>query len=539
MPVSEAKRLRLSGAPRTSMAVALACWGVFAAVFAASAFGSDLRVAASVGLLWSAAAFAGVGLSSALRAGGTVRTFWALFGSGLAFRFAGDVIWTISRLSGLAPEVRPLALQDVAYAASYPLLIGAMLWLVGRTTRRIRLVVALDALAIMLSAGTLAWHFVLGPAAAEARLDGMRNAAVALAQPVCDAALLYLALVVLSTRRRPPFTGPLTAVFLSFVAADGVYLLLRARSPYEIGNWPDLLWSLGLIFAGLAALRGAPAGFAPQHRIHPWRVFSFWLGPLSPPVHYAILLVWSAYAQRPLPEYALAGGAVLLIYLALRVALVSFASSRLGAEQAKAARELEQGRVLYELHDTVKQGVHGISLTLRGAIEHERLGEREAAREAIEHALETARETEFRISRPYDEFQVAHGEAALSHEQYLRHRLRRFEEYFGVKSHADFRAPLDALSPFEARAVYRIVAEAFWNVAKHSGASNVYVESRRVGEVLILRVRDDGQGFDPQNPPPGMGCGYMRRRAAEIGAELDIVSGPGRGTAVELRFRGD
>jgi signal transduction histidine kinase len=82
-----------------------------------------------------------------------------------------------------------------------------------------------------------------------------------------------------------------------------------------------------------------------------------------------------------------------------------------------------------------------------------------------------------------------------------------------------------------------VFVEAFCNVAKHSAASNMYLESRRVGSVLIIRVRDDGCGFDRAKPPQGLGLEYMRRRAGEVGADLDVISTPGRGTSVQVRFR--
>jgi signal transduction histidine kinase len=81
-----------------------------------------------------------------------------------------------------------------------------------------------------------------------------------------------------------------------------------------------------------------------------------------------------------------------------------------------------------------------------------------------------------------------------------------------------------------------VAVEAFWNVAKHSGAGNMYLESRHVGSVLLVRIRDDGRGFDTKDPPPGLGLRYMRRRTREVGADLDVISTPGRGTAVQLRF---
>jgi two-component sensor histidine kinase len=181
--------------------------------------------------------------------------------------------------------------------------------------------------------------------------------------------------------------------------------------------------------------------------------------------------------------------------------------------------------------------VHGISLTLRAALDTERRGDREEALEMFGRALAASRAAEFRISRPYDELSALRGESPPGAADFLRQRLRKFEKYFGVKTHDDTQAPLDVLNPAETAALIRVFVEAFWNVAKHSGASNLYLESRRVGSVLIIRVRDGGHGFDTGKPPPGLGLEYMRRRTGEVGAELDVISTPGRGTSVRVRFR--
>ena len=180
--------------------------------------------------------------------------------------------------------------------------------------------------------------------------------------------------------------------------------------------------------------------------------------------------------------------------------------------------------------------MHGISLTLQAALDTERRGDREEALEMFGRALAASREAEFRISRPYDELSALRGERAPGAADFLRHRLRKFEEYFGVKTHDDIQASLEVLNPAETATLLRVFVEAFWNVAKHSGASNMYLETRRVGSVLIVRVRDDGRGFDRAESPPGLGLEYMRQRAGEVGAELDVIATPGRGTAVQVRF---
>jgi signal transduction histidine kinase len=297
-----------------------------------------------------------------------------------------------------------------------------------------------------------------------------------------------------------------------------------------------MFWTLGFIFLGLAALGNAPTSRPYGSRIKPWRVFAFWLGPLSPPVHLCVVLLWAA-THPPLPAYVGAASAVLFIYLAMRVALISSVSQRLSREQEESARKVEQGRVLYELHDTVKQGVHGVSLSLHAALEAGRRGEYDNVQRMLSRALEVAQEAEYRVSKPYDELQSVQGEVPSNPSDYLRHRLKRFEEYFGIETHEDFRVPFEFLRPAEVAAAQRVFVEASWNAVKHAQARNLWLETRRVGDVVIVRIRDDGRGFDVGDPPPGLGLRYMRRRSEEVGAELDVISTIGRGTTVQLRFK--
>ena len=532
--VSNAGKARAPRGVRAVPAAFFACWVLGALVFAALPVGSPGRSVAAGALYTGAMGFALFALARAV--GGTrgrQRLFWGLLVAGILSVLLGDLGW--SDLQG------PLgsggaSVEDAAYLVSYLFLAAAMLLLVSLTTRGIAFITALDALAVMLSAGVFTWYFFLGEAVSAAGASGSPAAFSVLSWLLFDAALLFLGLVVVSTAGKPPFAGLLAAGFLAFAAADGLYLVSRASGSYGDAGWPDVVWALGFGLIGLGALRAAPASFA-EHRIESWRVFLFWLGPLSPPVHLGVVLLW-AVTHPPLPAFAAAGGAALFLYLALRVALVSFTSRRLSEEREALARDLEGGRILSEMHDTVKQGVHGVSLTLRAAQEAGRRGDHDAELGMIETALRAARETEFQVSRPYEELQTSlHGGDALRPRVYLRQRLDKFEDYFGIKTFEDLQAPLEGLSPLELAAVYRVTVEAFWNVAKHSRASSMNLESRRVGDLLLLRVRDDGRGFDPTKPPPGMGLRYMRQRASEVGADLDVISAPGRGTTVQLRFR--
>ena len=82
-------------------------------------------------------------------------------------------------------------------------------------------------------------------------------------------------------------------------------------------------------------------------------------------------------------------------------------------------------------------------------------------------------------------------------------------------------------------ALARILGEAVAN-AGHGRATSVHVELST--EPLRLRVIDDGAGFDPAVGVPGFGLGGMRERAALVGAELRVRSGPGAGTEVAVEL---
>ena len=89
-------------------------------------------------------------------------------------------------------------------------------------------------------------------------------------------------------------------------------------------------------------------------------------------------------------------------------------------------------------------------------------------------------------------------------------------------------------------AIYRLCQEALNNIAKHAGASQVELNLRHEGDAIELHIHDNGRGFDPgQSPPAGhYGLSMMRERAETVGAILKIISLPGQGTDIIIRWKG-
>ena len=83
-------------------------------------------------------------------------------------------------------------------------------------------------------------------------------------------------------------------------------------------------------------------------------------------------------------------------------------------------------------------------------------------------------------------------------------------------------------------ALYRIAQEALNNIVKHAQPTHVYVSMHIRADQAILRIQDDGQGFDPDAVPAGhFGIGNMRERASGAGIRLRIESTMGEGTQIE------
>ena len=81
---------------------------------------------------------------------------------------------------------------------------------------------------------------------------------------------------------------------------------------------------------------------------------------------------------------------------------------------------------------------------------------------------------------------------------------------------------------------YRIAQAALDNALRHSGATRVTVEVIARHGFLIVRIADDGAGFEASNG--GDGIAMMERWAREAGGRLDVKSAPSAGTCISARF---
>ncbi|MDY6998868.1 MAG: sensor histidine kinase [Actinomycetota bacterium] len=116
----------------------------------------------------------------------------------------------------------------------------------------------------------------------------------------------------------------------------------------------------------------------------------------------------------------------------------------------------------------------------------------------------------------------------------VRELLRQFQ----TRTSTEVVAELDEVGrPRSQSLMYRAARELLTNVSKHAGAATVWVTLRRSGDRVVLTVRDDGSGFDPETVGTSVGRGHIGlgsvlARFEAMGGSVELDSGPGRGSRV-------
>jgi signal transduction histidine kinase/ligand-binding sensor domain-containing protein len=247
---------------------------------------------------------------------------------------------------------------------------------------------------------------------------------------------------------------------------------------------------------------------------------------------------WQTLWFRAVCGTALLGVLVLLYWLRVRQLAHAF-------NMKLDARVEERTRIARDLHDTMLQNFQGVLLQLRAALrflEREPAKAREVLTSAIDQAVQSikgGRETVQGLRTSARESNDLPGAiVGLGKDLAAAH---------GGSDTPSVRVAVEGtvrdLHPIVRDEVFRVTAEALRNVFQHSRAVQVEVELCYDAREFRLRVRDDGQGIDPQILAGGgreghFGLRGMRERAKLAGGKLTLWSAPDSGTEVELLIPG-
>jgi signal transduction histidine kinase len=217
-------------------------------------------------------------------------------------------------------------------------------------------------------------------------------------------------------------------------------------------------------------------------------------------------------------------------------AAIAITNARLYERSRELSILAERNRLALELHDAVSQKLFSLVLTAEAAgTLLDREGDTAAARTQVAKVQESARQALDELRSLI--FELRPPDLARDG---LCGALRKHVEVVGALQPARIDLDLDAdvvADPARAQEILRIAQEALANALRHAQAEHVLVRLHGEDGRVVLEVRDDGVGFDPDAAEVRsrrLGLTSMEERAARLGGTLSVASTPGAGTTVLL-----
>jgi PAS domain S-box-containing protein len=203
------------------------------------------------------------------------------------------------------------------------------------------------------------------------------------------------------------------------------------------------------------------------------------------------------------------------------------------------AQEAERSRIAQELHDGINQLIASVKMRLR-KVEGSLPDLKPAAREILQRCdrlLVKVLEENRRIAHNLKPTDLDHLGLAAAVSSFCSEVQLRTNLQFQCRLTTSTRR----LLPVVELHLFRIVQEAVTNVEKHGRAKSVRLDLRFQADFAVLKIQDDGQGFDAKTVKAGkkmrhgLGLTNMRERALSLGGTYEIKSVPGRGTTILVR----
>lgn len=206
-------------------------------------------------------------------------------------------------------------------------------------------------------------------------------------------------------------------------------------------------------------------------------------------------------------------------------------------------QEEERNRIAGEIHDVLGQSLIALKFMVDDALYHlskkgaDVDGKLKDINSYINQAVQQARDISHHLSP------IALKKIGLSHA--IRELVNSFKTGTNYKIQLDL-SDMDVFfrSRWEIN-VYRIVQESLTNIFKHAAATEIEISARQIGNSLILKIKDNGVGFERQQDTPdsasdlqarGIGQLIMQERAHLLGGHIKILSKKNQGTEILLEI---
>jgi PAS domain S-box-containing protein len=201
------------------------------------------------------------------------------------------------------------------------------------------------------------------------------------------------------------------------------------------------------------------------------------------------------------------------------------------AARLESVREEERAQVAREIHDELGQALTGLKLDLSWLYKNSTNGNRKKMKAMIAQVDETidrVRTISWQLRPPIlDDVGLI---AAIDWQ------MRDFRKRTGIKTEVVSNVDELDLSAEASAAIFRVVQEALTNVTRHAKASRTRVTVDLTARSLRIAVEDNGQGMTQNQEAAlkSLGILGMKERIYRIGGALQIHSGPGKGTRLDI-----
>ena len=190
----------------------------------------------------------------------------------------------------------------------------------------------------------------------------------------------------------------------------------------------------------------------------------------------------------------------------------------------------ERQRLARELHDSVSQQLFAASMMLSALTEQEQQEAQKKQLTQVEKIVQQA-QLEMRALLLHLRPIALHNKTLAEGLEDLILELQE-KAYFNI----DYQIEEIALSKAEEDHLFRIAQEALSNTLRHAKANEVELLLIERDQQAILRIQDNGLGFDVEgDKSTSYGLRNIAERAVEIGCTYKIVSVPNVGTIVEVK----
>lgn len=214
---------------------------------------------------------------------------------------------------------------------------------------------------------------------------------------------------------------------------------------------------------------------------------------------------------------------------------IAIERARLFEQSAQAGAIEERNRLAREIHDTLAQGLTGMTLQLETVDAMLESGvESNKIRHTVQQLLSLARSNLEEARRSVLDLRAAPLEG-----RNLAEALTALTDDFAARHHLPVQLAISGGSrPLPVRietGLYRIAQEALANIARHAHATQVDMNLSVSPDQIRLVIEDNGQGFEPVQIPTGrFGLVGLNERAKLLGGVLHLESSPGEGVRIEV-----